>query len=118
MPTSTTCEAPVPMPRLYYHGLGAFTGQTDGGRYRHKGGHWAGRPRRSSGILEAREGFEPSHDGFADHSLRPLGYRASAKEGLKNPRKPLSIMPEIYAKVMPNAPYFCLLSPHSVSATH
>ncbi|MCU1318064.1 MAG: hypothetical protein JWN63_3386 [Candidatus Acidoferrum typicum] len=28
-------------------------------------------------FLEAREGFEPSHDGFADHSLRPLGYRAS-----------------------------------------
>ena len=118
MPTSTTCEAPVPMPRLYYHGLGAFTGQTDGGRYRHKGGHWAGKPRRSSGILEAREGFEPSHDGFADHSLRPLGYRASAKEGLKNPRKPLSIMPEIYAQsyaqrtlFLPIVPSFSFCNP-------
>lgn len=27
--------------------------------------------------LEARVGFEPTNDGFADHSLRPLGYRAS-----------------------------------------
>jgi hypothetical protein len=26
--------------------------------------------------LEARVGFEPTSDGFADHSLRPLGYRA------------------------------------------
>src|SRR3984893_10714337 len=26
--------------------------------------------------LEARVGFEPTNDGFADHSLRPLGYRA------------------------------------------
>src|SRR5881396_2647560 len=107
MPTSTTCEAPVPMPRLYYHGLGAFTGQTDGGRYRHKGGHWAGKPRRSSGILEAREGFEPSHDGFADHSLRPLGYRAS-----------VLLCPNSMPKIMPNAPYFYLLSPILVSLTY
>jgi hypothetical protein len=28
-------------------------------------------------MLEARVGFEPTNDGFADHSLRPLGYRAS-----------------------------------------
>jgi hypothetical protein len=26
--------------------------------------------------MEARVGFEPTSDGFADHSLRPLGYRA------------------------------------------
>ena len=29
-----------------------------------------------SEALEAREGFEPSNGGFADLSLRPLGYRA------------------------------------------
>jgi hypothetical protein len=28
------------------------------------------------GILEARVGFEPTNGGFADLSLRPLGYRA------------------------------------------
>ena len=38
--------------------------------------------------LEAREGFEPSHDGFADHSLRPLGYHTSV----------FTIMPKIYAQ--------------------
>jgi hypothetical protein len=27
-------------------------------------------------ILEARVGFEPTDGGFADLSLRPLGYRA------------------------------------------
>ena len=26
--------------------------------------------------MEARAGFEPANDGFADHSLGPLGYRA------------------------------------------
>ena len=34
--------------------------------------------------MEARVGFEPTSDGFADHSLRPLGYRA------------LFVMPKIY----------------------
>ena len=28
--------------------------------------------------VEAREGFEPSNGGFADLSLRPLGYRAQS----------------------------------------
>ena len=36
--------------------------------------------------MEARVGFEPTSDGFADHSLRPLGYRA------------LFVMPKIYAQ--------------------
>src|ERR1700730_6042794 len=36
--------------------------------------------------LEARVGFEPTSDGFSDHSLRPLGYRA------------LFVMPKIYAQ--------------------
>jgi hypothetical protein len=31
-------------------------------------------------ILEARVGFEPTDGGFADLSLRPLGYRAGINE--------------------------------------
>ena len=30
--------------------------------------------------MEARVGFEPTDGGFADLSLRPLGYRAGCKE--------------------------------------
>jgi hypothetical protein len=30
--------------------------------------------------LEARVGFEPTDGGFADLSLRPLGYRAGVKK--------------------------------------
>jgi hypothetical protein len=30
--------------------------------------------------VEARVGFEPTYGGFADLSLRPLGYRAGGKE--------------------------------------
>jgi hypothetical protein len=33
-----------------------------------------------SKMLEARVGFEPTDGGFADLSLRPLGYRAEFKE--------------------------------------
>jgi hypothetical protein len=29
-------------------------------------------------VVEARVGFEPTNGGFADLSLRPLGYRATA----------------------------------------
>ena len=58
-------------------------------------------------FLEAREGFEPSHDGFADHSLRPLGYRAS-----------VLLCPNSMPRIMPNAPYFSLLSPILVSLTY
>ena len=32
------------------------------------------------GILEARVGFEPTNGGFADLSLRPLGYRAGVEK--------------------------------------
>ena len=31
-------------------------------------------------MMEARVGFEPTDGGFADLSLRPLGYRAGCKE--------------------------------------
>jgi hypothetical protein len=31
-------------------------------------------------ILEARVGFEPTNGGFADLSLRPLGYRAGVRK--------------------------------------
>ena len=34
--------------------------------------------------LEARVGFEPTNGGFADLSLRPLGYRAGAKQYSEN----------------------------------
>ncbi len=52
-------------------------------------------------------GFEPTRDGFADHSLRPLGYRAS-----------VLLCPNSMPKTVPKAPYFRLLSPYSVSATY
>jgi hypothetical protein len=45
--------------------------------------------------LEARVGFEPTSDGFADHSLRPLGYRA------------LFVMPKIYAQSYAQRALFC-----------
>ena len=52
--------------------------------------------------MEARAGFEPANDGFADHSLGPLGYRAPVA------------MPKIYAQfyaqralLSPIYPYFC-----------
>ena len=35
--------------------------------------------------LEARVGFEPTDGGFADLSLRPLGYRAGCKEYNETP---------------------------------
>jgi hypothetical protein len=31
-----------------------------------------------AGVVEARVGFEPTNGGFADLSLGPLGYRATA----------------------------------------
>ena len=36
--------------------------------------------------MEARVGFEPTSDGFADHSLRPLGYRAK-QSSIANPAR-------------------------------
>jgi hypothetical protein len=62
-------------------------------------------------FLEARVGFEPTNDGFADHSLRPLGYRAPVA------------MPEIYAQlyaqraqsspIYTQSPFRIPLIPHS-----
>lgn len=34
----------------------------------------------TTATLEARVGFEPTDGGFADLSLRPLGYRAESKK--------------------------------------
>ena len=69
-------------------------------------------------FLEARAGFEPANDGFADHSLRPLGYRASAyalTEGCKIPprgfEKTTGVCPKSMPNSMPNAPYFRLFTP-------
>jgi hypothetical protein len=36
--------------------------------------------KNKAGYLEARVGFEPTNGGFADLSLRPLGYRAESKK--------------------------------------
>jgi hypothetical protein len=38
--------------------------------------NWGRKEGRKMGKLEARVGFEPTNGGFADLSLRPLGYRA------------------------------------------
>jgi hypothetical protein len=45
--------------------------------------------------LEARVGFEPTNDGFADHSLGPLGYRATLRIIQKRLSQPL---PKNYAQ--------------------
>src|ERR1700730_7320614 len=51
-------------------------------------------------FLEARVGFEPTNDGFADHSLRPLGYRA-----------PVCYVQNLCPKLCPTRPVFAYLRP-------
>ena len=40
----------------------------------------ASKSERVDEFVEARVGFEPTNGGFADLSLRPLGYRAGVKK--------------------------------------
>jgi hypothetical protein len=59
-------------------------------------------------LVEARVGVEPTNDGFADHSLRPLGYRALFK----------IIMPKIYAQKYAQRALLLPITPFSASLSY
>ena len=51
-------------------------------------------PRQLRKRVEARVGFEPTDGGFADLSLRPLGYRAEVNEYSEIPVHLSALAPE------------------------
>ena len=57
--------------------------------------------------MEARVGFEPTDGGFADLSLRPLGYRAECK----------SIAKLLSSCQWPTCQIFCGISSREINST-